>query len=69
MIVGGAALDLAGSAQFDGALDFRLTGRPLRVGRSRPSAAQVQLFRNAFRLTGTARAPQVDVELASDIPE
>ena len=69
MIVGGAALDLSGSAQFDGALDFRLTGRPLRVGRRRPSAAQVQLFRNAFRLTGTARSPQVDVELASDTPD
>ena len=61
LIVGGTALDLAGTARFDGSLDFRLTGRPLRVGRRRPSAAQQELFRNAFHLTGTARAPRLEL--------
>ena len=66
LIVGGAALDLIGTAQFDGSLDFRLTGRPLRVGRRRPSAAQLELFRNAFHLAGTARAPRLELVVDPD---
>lgn len=59
LIVDGAALELSGRVRFDGGLNLRLRGEPLRVaGRSTPPAA-TRVLAPSYRLRGSLRRPQV----------
>lgn len=66
LIANGAALELSGRVGFDGRLDLRLSGEPLRVAGRRPSPAIRRLLSASYRSSGTLRRPEV--QLAEPLP-
>lgn len=69
LIVEGAALELSGRVGFDGSLNLRLTGAPLRVAGHEPSPRLVRLLSSPYRLTGWLPAPEVERVEALPPPE
>ncbi|MGH9804033.1 MAG: AsmA-like C-terminal region-containing protein [Candidatus Acidiferrales bacterium] len=61
MITSRAALELSGTVDFEGQLNLRLVGEPLRVSGRRISPAAARALANSYRLTGTLRRPRVEV--------
>jgi hypothetical protein len=59
LVIGVAALELSGRVGFDGRLELRLTGVPLRVEGREPSPRLVRLLSTPYLLTGTLTAPAV----------
>jgi hypothetical protein len=59
IITGRAALELSGRVGFDGQLDLRLSGEPLRVAGRRPTVATNQALSYSYRLQGTLGEPQL----------
>ncbi|MGH9862016.1 MAG: AsmA family protein [Candidatus Acidiferrales bacterium] len=55
-----AALELAGTVGFDGRLDLRLRGDPLRVAGPAASPKTLRALSFSYRLTGTLREPRVE---------
>jgi hypothetical protein len=66
IITSRAALELSGSVGFDGRLDLRLSGEPLRVAGRRPTQVANQALSYSYRLEGTLRQPQL--VLAEPLP-
>lgn len=66
IITSRAALELSGSVAFDGRLDLRLSGEPLRVAGRRPTPVANQALSYSYRLQGTLRQPQL--VLAEPLP-
>lgn len=59
MITARASLELSGWADFEGRLELRLNGVPLRVADRRPTAELNQVLSHTFQLSGTLHQPQV----------
>ncbi len=66
IITSRAALELSGSVGFDGRLDLRLSGEPLRVAGRQPTPLANQALSYSYRLEGTLRQPQL--VLAEPLP-
>jgi len=66
IITSRAALELSGRVGFDGQLDLRLSGEPLRVAGRRPTPVANQALSFSYRLEGTLRQPQL--VLAEPLP-
>lgn len=61
LIVDGAALELSGSVGFDGRLDLRVRGQPLRVAGREATPLTARLLTGVYRFGGTLTQPQVEV--------
>ena len=61
MITSRAALEVSGTVDFEGRLDLRLVGEPLRVSGRQASPLATRALAYSYRLTGTLRQPQVAV--------
>ena len=57
MIINRAALELSGSVDFDGRLNLRLRGEPLRVAGRRPTPVTNRVLSYSYALTGTLQRP------------
>lgn len=66
MITGRAALELSGTVDFDGQLNLRMVGEPLRVSGRQASPVAARVLVNSYRLTGSLRQPRV--ELGEPLP-
>lgn len=64
MIINRAALELSGSVDFDGRLNLRLRGEPLRVAGRRPTPVANRVLSYSYALTGTLDRPQLSLEEA-----
>jgi hypothetical protein len=67
MIINRAALELSGSVNFDGQLNLRLRGEPLRVAGRRPTPVANRVLSYSYALTGTLERPQLTLE--EPVPE
>lgn len=59
LILPGAALELSGRADFDGRLDLRLRGEPLRVAGRRPTPRSNRILSFSYHVGGSLRRPLV----------
>ncbi|MFQ5777741.1 MAG: AsmA-like C-terminal region-containing protein [Terriglobia bacterium] len=59
LILPGAALELSGRADFEGRLDLRLRGEPLRVAGRRPTARSNRILSFSYHVGGSLRRPLV----------
>jgi autotransporter translocation and assembly factor TamB len=59
IITSRAALELSGSVGFDGTLNVRVSGEPLRVAGRRPTPVANRALSFSYQLTGTLEQPRL----------
>ncbi len=59
LITSRTALELSGTVGFNGRLDLRVEGEPLRVAGRQPSSVAREALSYSYRLTGTLQKPQL----------
>lgn len=65
VITSRAALELSGSAGFDGELDIRVSGEPLRVAGRKPTPVANRALAVSYQITGTLAEPRLTVSDAA----